>query len=306
MIRITLLFTIALFSQSILAQNVGINGDGSSPDASAVLDVASTTSGILIPRMTMTERDAIVLPATSLMIYQTDNTPDFYYNSGTTGSPIWSSITGVKVLNDLADAKTNAQSVFVGNFAGISFTSGDFNTAIGAGALDLMTIADGNTAIGYNAGNTVTTGDDNILIGNNVSTTSPTANKELNIGRTIYATGVGGITAKVGVGDQNNAPNSTLDVKGSVTLDYKAGGTILLTDAHYTYNCTSTGPIQLPSAVGITGRIYIIKLTASGSISVQTSLSQTIDGATNYTLSAQWKYVQVQSDGANWIIIGQN
>ena len=79
----TLLFA-SLFASSLsFAQNVGINGTGALPDGSAMLDVSSTTKGFLTPRMTLTERNAIASPATGLLIYQTDNTPGFYYYNGT-------------------------------------------------------------------------------------------------------------------------------------------------------------------------------------------------------------------------------
>ena len=41
-------------------------------------------------------------------------------------------------------------------------------------------------------------------------------------------------------------------------------------------------------------------------LTVATTSSQTIDGAITYELSAQYKYVKVVSDGANWLIIGNN
>jgi hypothetical protein len=47
-----------------------------------LLEVKSTSKGILIPRMTLTQRNAITTPATGLMIYQTNNTPGFYYYDG--------------------------------------------------------------------------------------------------------------------------------------------------------------------------------------------------------------------------------
>ncbi len=81
--------TALVCSFSLLSQGVAINNDGSNADGSAMLDVQSTESGILIPRMTQTERDVIVSPATGLMIYQTDNTPGFYYNSGDEVIPVW-------------------------------------------------------------------------------------------------------------------------------------------------------------------------------------------------------------------------
>jgi hypothetical protein len=55
----------------------------SSPNASAALDVSSTTKGILLPTMTQTQRNAIATPATGLLVFQTDNTPGFYYYNGT-------------------------------------------------------------------------------------------------------------------------------------------------------------------------------------------------------------------------------
>lgn len=73
---------VALLQQAH-SQNVGINGTGAAPDNSAMLDVSSTTKGMLTPRMTETERNAIATPATGLLIYQTDNTPGFYYYNGT-------------------------------------------------------------------------------------------------------------------------------------------------------------------------------------------------------------------------------
>ena len=77
--KITLL-TIVLFSVLSYAQ-VGINTN--TPDASSALDIESTTGGILIPRLTETQRDAISSPATGLMIYQTDQTTGFYFYNGT-------------------------------------------------------------------------------------------------------------------------------------------------------------------------------------------------------------------------------
>ena len=72
-----------LISASAFAQNVGINSDGTAPDASAMLDVKSTSSGILIPRMTEEQKNEIASPAEGLLIYQTNGTtPGFYYRNG--------------------------------------------------------------------------------------------------------------------------------------------------------------------------------------------------------------------------------
>ena len=54
---------ILLLNVQIYAQNVGISSDGSTPDNSAMLDIKSTSSGLLIPRMTLAQRNAISSPA---------------------------------------------------------------------------------------------------------------------------------------------------------------------------------------------------------------------------------------------------
>jgi hypothetical protein len=79
---ITFTFCI-FFALSAFAQGVSVTSDASSADNSAMLDVKSTTKGMLIPRMTQAQRNAIASPATGLMVYQTNNTLGFYYYNGT-------------------------------------------------------------------------------------------------------------------------------------------------------------------------------------------------------------------------------
>ncbi|NQV01459.1 MAG: hypothetical protein HQ542_02355, partial [Bacteroidia bacterium] len=69
-----------LLSVTIDAQ-VAINEDGTDGDPSAMLDVKSTSKGLLIPRMTEAQRMAIINPAKGLLVYQTDADSGFYYNS---------------------------------------------------------------------------------------------------------------------------------------------------------------------------------------------------------------------------------
>ncbi len=177
--------------------------------------IESTTGGLLIPRMTQVERDAIVSPTTSLMIYQTDNTTGFYYYDGST----WVSSDGAKKLDDLTDAlSTDYQSIFIGNGAGnVSSTAGD-NSGFGYASLGNITTGIQNTALGSRAGTLIESGSNNIMIGYAALASSVTASNEINIGKTIYATGINTTNAKVGIGNAHNAPTATLDVDGDVKI----------------------------------------------------------------------------------------
>lgn len=69
-----------LFAFGAKAQ-VGIGT--STPDASAQLEILSSSKGLLIPRLSLIQRDGINNPANGLLIYQTNNSPGFYfYNNG--------------------------------------------------------------------------------------------------------------------------------------------------------------------------------------------------------------------------------
>ncbi len=68
-----LIFLILLLFLAISGfSQVAINNDGSAPDSSAMLDVKSTNKGLLIPRMTQTQIEAISNPADGLQVYNTD------------------------------------------------------------------------------------------------------------------------------------------------------------------------------------------------------------------------------------------
>lgn len=86
-----LLATCFSVSMNSFAQNIAINSDGVLPDTSAMLDVSSTVKGFLAPRMTTTQQNAIPLPATGLIIYNT-TTNTLNVNIGTTASPSWSAV----------------------------------------------------------------------------------------------------------------------------------------------------------------------------------------------------------------------
>jgi uncharacterized protein (TIGR02145 family) len=67
----------SFFSVISLAQNVGIGTN--TPNASALLEVSSTSKGFLSPRMTAAQRTAIFSPVNGLLVYQTDYPVGFYF-----------------------------------------------------------------------------------------------------------------------------------------------------------------------------------------------------------------------------------
>jgi len=86
---LSLVFLLLAFTASA---QVGIGT--TTPNPSSVLDIASTTRGMLTPRMSTTQRNAILSPADGLMVYDT-TLKQFFYYVGTTASwsPIASGVT---------------------------------------------------------------------------------------------------------------------------------------------------------------------------------------------------------------------
>jgi len=92
------------------------------PDASSALDIASTTKGLLIPRMTEDQRNAINSPASGLMIYQTDGTVGFYYYNGSS----WANV-------GYTDALVSGNTAVAANTAKVGVTTHAIGDSFGGG-----------------------------------------------------------------------------------------------------------------------------------------------------------------------------
>ncbi|MEY5046810.1 MAG: hypothetical protein RLZZ175_169 [Bacteroidota bacterium] len=153
--KLSSILALSIYILSANAQNVSINTDGTAADASAMLEVKSTNSGFLAPRMTAAQRVAISSPATGLMVYQTDGTTGFYVYNGS-----W-----VKVLDASTDYLPLAGGTLTGTLNG---TDAVFSSDISANTLTLglgnSSVAS-NTAIGYHALNANTSGYENASLG---------------------------------------------------------------------------------------------------------------------------------------------
>jgi len=243
-IQLTLILAIVItiFNCHSIAQGVAINNDNSNPDASAMLDIKSTSSGLLIPRMTEAQRTGITAPAAGLLVYQTDSDDGFYFYNGTSWLSLNDATHTPKLLAD-ADNNTKIQveesanddiirfdmggteyflmdhgrlevlntggSTYIGNSAGLNddFIN-NFNVGIGNAALYSSTTGDYNTANGIQALYLNTVGNNNTAIGKTALLFNEIGSKNTAIGaNSLYSNTGGDFNTSIGyfsnVGSEN-------------------------------------------------------------------------------------------------------
>lgn len=95
---------------------------------------------------------------------------------------------------------------------------------------------------------------------------------------------------------------TVIKMSGGATFNYTAQtGTYTASSTDFLIDCTAnTFTVSLPTAIGNTGRVYVIKNSGTGVITIDPALTQTIDGQTTYILAVQYEAIQIMSDGANW------
>lgn len=230
-----------LFGGTLYGQ-VGIGT--TTPNPSSIVDITSNTSGILLPRMLQSQRDAISTPATGLLIYQTDGAPGFYSYDGTNWVAIAStgasgefqSVSGV-VLNTTAIASddfvfgssqldnntsgnTDDARLFFDKSKG-AFRAGDVsssqwdnaNVGTGSFAAGNNTIASGTSSTALGSGSSAS-GSNSTALGNGTSASGAFSSA---FGNATRATGFG--STSVGVistasGDVSFASGSQTNASG--------------------------------------------------------------------------------------------
>lgn len=215
---ITLLLP-ALFVSYLIAaqQGVGINIDGSVPDPSAMLDVKSNNKGLLIPRMTSSEMEAIVSPALGLLVYETTSKAIWTYNG-----IAW------KKLGDGIQWTTSSNNIYNSNSGNVGI--GTNNPEAKLHLFGNMRIDGTNPIIQFqqsavNKGFLQLSGN-NLRLGTNLGNTNGNFIVRMNGEERLFIDSTG----KVGIG--TTTPGAKLEVAGSVilnsgspTLQFKKDGT---------------------------------------------------------------------------------
>ena len=142
-IKQLLIFVLLCGTSGAFAQSVTIGEHEFTAHPSAILEVQSTNKGVLIPRLTYLQRNAIAVDSKSvgLLIYQTDHTmPGFYFYDGNTWRYLSNPLAHLENLADVAtsgdyDDLTNKPTLFSGNYDDLEnkpdLFSGEFADLIG-------------------------------------------------------------------------------------------------------------------------------------------------------------------------------
>lgn len=193
--KLAMTFLPLIFFGTLKAQNTfpsaGSVGIGTTaPNASSILEIKSISKGLLIPRMSKTQRDAIASPASGLLIYQTTNNPGFYYYNGSAWAAVSSAGANTSLSNLAAPTAINADllpdtiskrnigslafswkkiylggPVYVSNKRVLFCDTTNLNTFISAQSGVSNTTGYSNSATGYSALTANTTGHDNTANG---------------------------------------------------------------------------------------------------------------------------------------------
>jgi hypothetical protein len=199
---------------------------------------------------------------------------------------------------------------------GLRLSTSGWAGAGGASAGGLLDVRNTSTALatggnpmvgivssGANSNSTVQVGGLFIDISNTGTTSTNTA-LTLNAGGATNNYALLASTGSVGIG--TTAPTSRLHINSSFATAYRAITALRTLDAtDYTIDCTAnTFTVTLPTAVGITGRIYYVVNSGAGVITVGTTSSEVftniVTNPTTFTIAADGQ-AAVQSTGAAWI-----
>lgn len=227
---------LCVITQHVFAQGVAINTDGSNADNSAMLDVKSTDAGILVPRLTLSQRNAISSPATGLLIFQTDNTPGFYYNAGSSASPSWIKLAVPTDNFDDADADVTNE------LQTLSISGHDITLSDGGGTVTVPdNVNDADAVIGNEfqslsiSGHTVSLSDGGGSVTVPDNNTTYSAGTGLNLSGTTFSTDFGTTAGTVSEGDHTHT-NMVTGTGSATRVAFWSGTNTLSSNANLYWN----------------------------------------------------------------------
>ncbi|RYY59391.1 MAG: hypothetical protein EOO05_13405, partial [Chitinophagaceae bacterium] len=187
----TTMALLALTASAVHSQSVGIGT--LAPDASAVLELKSTTQGFLPPRMLASEKALIASPKPGLMVYQTDGTKGLYIYTGSAWAPIadagvvltgWSTTGngGTTTANFIGTTDNQPLRFRVNNQSAGEINYDNLNVALGFKSLYANTFGFNNTSIGHTALQKNTTGTDNSVLGTAAMSANLAGSKNVGLG----------------------------------------------------------------------------------------------------------------------------
>lgn len=245
------------------------------PDPSAVLDINSSTKGILISRMISNDRDAIFEPAKGLLIYNL--TIDFIQvNVGTSSLPEWISVIGLMGATGPTATGVIAFGLFnIASGENTSAIAGTYNVASG-----LNSTVTGGTydyATGVNAA--TLGGSTNNAIGNN----SVSLGGAFNVALELNASSVGGtvneangISSSVIGGTTNNASGVNSSIIGGTTSSAKGEDAFVAGGSVNSAEGKGSGII----AGSINNALNTDTVILGGSINIASGISSAVVGGT--------------------------
>lgn len=274
---------LALLPAAAVAQSVGIGT--TTPDAKSALEIRASDKGLLIPRLTETQRLAITSPPQGLMVYQTDGTTSggaqtgFWYYAGTGG---WVYLIPDNLGNHTATQNLNlTDKLLVGGTAAVPGTQGlkvdgTGRVGIGLGAAvaptEQLQVDGGNVKIGLSTWSS-TASDRLLKFGDNSFVTlGETDGDDLLQFRAKdfrFNASSTGYTGNVGIGlGAAVAPGEQLEVGGNVKITGTAGtnGLIFPDGTKQTTAVVSSGGLTLPysGTASTTGSVFQITNSGAG------------------------------------------
>jgi len=137
--KLSVLISMLLILCCSSVAQVGINNDNSTPDNSAMLDVKSTSKGVLLPRMTRSQRDVVDGPVNGLMVFCTDCGTDGSLSIFTNGA--WKTFAPCTIPAPVAGTHMASPGQITWNWNAVSWATGykwsatpDYATATDVGS----------------------------------------------------------------------------------------------------------------------------------------------------------------------------